>query len=524
MKTSLRFLLFSVILHFVPIAALAHAQLIGSDPAAESVIEDFPQTITLTFSEAVAPLVLRWINPEGNDAEVVASVRDAVVSVPAPEVSASGTYLLSWRVVSDDGHPVGGVLPLHLGAPSTRSETAPTTIGAQIAAASRFGLTAALLLAVGLALHTAFIAREAPSGPRRICGQIAVLGGFGLSAVFLWSHGLDLLGLDPREGLSVAPFYAALTAPLVRTIVMTDIALLLAALALSRTTSLALGQVAMLAFAAWLFAGLSFAGSGHAITAPPATISTTAVMMHGISMVWWMGLLVPLLFDLRHPEAALRLKRFSGPAIVFVALLILSGMWLTWAQSGGNLPHVANTVWGRILVVKLTFVAALLLLAALNRLKLTPALHRGEVAHLSRSIRIEIVLAVGVLFLAALFRLAPPPRALIADAPPISLHIHTDRAMADVRLSPGRAGPVVLQIGFQTGDFDILVPREVAIALTPSDDRLAPIRLRAREGDDGLWLSDEVTLPFGGSWDIAIRILITDFESVVLQETFRLPE
>lgn len=514
-----RTLCLSLLLILSPLAAFGHAQLVTATPGDGSIVEAFPPSVTLTFSEAVAPLVLRWVAPDGSAEEVQGEARDTGLAIPAPQGSARGSYLLSWRVMSGDGHPVGGVLTLHLGAPSLHSAAPPAAAGARLAAAARFGLTLAMLGAIGLALHAAFIARTAAPLGRRRLGLGAALAGLGLAGVFLWSHGLDLLGLAPGEGLSGAPFRAALLAPLARTIALSGLALLLAALALRQPH-----PPRGLALLAWLCAGLSFAGSGHAVTAPPAALSTVAVAVHGLALVWWMGLLPTLLADLRHPEAGLRLRRFSTPALGLVALLVLSGAWLTWAQSGGVLSRLTETGWGQLLLVKLALVMGLLALAGLNRLRLTPALARGRVRPLARSVRAEILLGLGVLLIAALFRLTPPPRTMIEAVPPILAHLHTDRVMADLRLTPGTAGPVVLELAFQTGDFVPLEPREVALALAPADGRLEPLRLPARAGADGIWRTEAAVLPFGGDWVVSVRVLVSDFESVLLRETLTLAE
>src|SRR3546814_16410518 len=55
---------------FQPSPAAAHAQLQATIPAAGSVLPQAPQEVRLTFSEPVAPLVLRWIAPDGREMEI----------------------------------------------------------------------------------------------------------------------------------------------------------------------------------------------------------------------------------------------------------------------------------------------------------------------------------------------------------------------------------------------------------------------------------------------------------------------
>src|SRR3546814_6636171 len=89
----------------------------------------------------------------------------------------------------------------------------------------------------------------------------------------------------------------------------------------------------------------------------------------------------------------------------------------------------------------------------------------GSSRPLVRSITAEIVVALVVVGLASGFRLTPPPRLLATAAPAEAhLHIHQERAMADVTLRPGRAGPNAVEVVLSKGDFSPLQPLEVEIA------------------------------------------------------------
>jgi copper transport protein len=282
----------------------------------------------------------------------------------------------------------------------------------------------------------------------------------------------------------------------------------------------------VLALGAWGLASLSFAVSGHAAVAPPRVAALPAVTLHAAALIFWMGSLVPLLLALRGPEPDPVLRRFSSIAVPMVAVLILSGITLTWLQSGSPVALLGSS-YGIVLGLKLALVAVLLALAARNRLVLTPALAAGQstaAPRLKRAIRAEIALGLAILVLASSFRLTPPPRALIEPAEPLYAHIHTAAAMADIRLTPGRAGPVEVMLGFQTGDFAELVPREVEVVFAQPAAGIEPIRLTALQGGDGLWHAGPVTLPRPGDWDVTLRLLITDFERVTLTDTLTLPD
>src|SRR5215213_5433147 len=100
-------------------AAHAHASLIRSDPADRTVVAQPPPQLTLTFNEPVSPLALRLVRPNGEVVDLKnVTASGATIAAAPPTDLLRGTHLLSWRVISADGHPVGGALTFSVGLPS----------------------------------------------------------------------------------------------------------------------------------------------------------------------------------------------------------------------------------------------------------------------------------------------------------------------------------------------------------------------------------------------------------------------
>ena len=118
-----RLALLSFLLTLAAGPAAAHAQLVAAEPAEGAVLPSAPQTVVLTFDEPVTPLVFRWLGPDGAVRELAARSEGRRVLVPVPPVG-RGSQLLSWRVVSSDGHPVGGACSFAIGASSATAVTA----------------------------------------------------------------------------------------------------------------------------------------------------------------------------------------------------------------------------------------------------------------------------------------------------------------------------------------------------------------------------------------------------------------
>ena len=88
--------------------ALAHASLVSTEPADGSVVAQAPKTVQLHFNESVAPAVVSLIDAAGNARDVTIRAVDQSVVIALPDDLPRGTQIVSYRVVSQDGHPVAG--------------------------------------------------------------------------------------------------------------------------------------------------------------------------------------------------------------------------------------------------------------------------------------------------------------------------------------------------------------------------------------------------------------------------------
>ena len=95
-------------------AAFAHASLVRAEPADGALVAEPPAALRLTFNEPVTPLVIRLIAPDGTTTTPEATTENTTVTVK-PGPLRRGTHVLSWRVISADGHPVGGSLVFSVG-------------------------------------------------------------------------------------------------------------------------------------------------------------------------------------------------------------------------------------------------------------------------------------------------------------------------------------------------------------------------------------------------------------------------
>lgn len=495
--------------------AWAHAALISAEPADGAVVAKAPPQLRLTFSEPVAPLVLKLFRPDGSAVDLTEfQTRDAAVDIVLPEL-AHGTSVLSWRVVSVDGHPVGGSVSFSIGAPSAeRSYGAASNTSRPVLVAiwaARTVLYVGLLAGGGGAFFLTWMATGSRAGAGAV--RVFLIAGLVAAPLALGLQGVDALGVELRGLLDGRSWAAGLGTSYANTIFMAILALAAGIAA----TGKADGRLSKAAGAAALIGtGLALALSGHASAAQPQWLTRPAVFVHAAAAAFWLGALVPMAAALRSPDAGARraLGGFSRSIVYLLALLAAAGVALALVQVVEP-EALGGTEYGRILLMKLCFVLVLLGLAALNRWRFTaPALAGDAVAarNLRRSIKVEIVVAAAILAAAALWRFTPPPRVLIAEAAtPAYVHLHSASVMADVSVLPGRIGPVVVTIFPMGADFSPLDAREVTLVLSKPDAGLEPLRRTAAKAD-GAWRVADLQIPLPGVWQVRVDVLISDFE------------
>lgn len=508
--------------------AHGHAALLESEPADGMVLSSAPSAATLSFNEPVGPLAFKLVVPDGSTLEPgpVESLNDRV-RIALPASTAHGTYLLSWRVVSADGHPVGGVLSYALGeaGPIVNTQAAEPNIPRDTAIwASRLLLYLCLIAGTGAALFRA----TAPGAPRQDWVRRVIPAGVVLLLISLALQGLDALDA-PWQSLARADTWrAAFDTRYAGTLGFAALALA-AAYRTQDSHRPWVQRTAALASAVLL--GVALANSGHASTAPPQWLSQPAVALHIITVTLWLGALIPLARLLRANTDTLpaALARFSRWITSVVGLLVLSGATLVWLQLDA-VSDLWRTPYGLVLSAKLALVAALLLLAAVNRFRYTRPVLAGDAPArqgLLRVIGLEIVVAVCILGLVSLWRFTPPPRSVhaaqtgvSAQAPaPIQTMISGPQAHASLRYQPGGQNlPGALLIDLTAIPADTaLAAQAVTVTLSNPASGIEALDRDATRAADGSWRATLPPLPRIDGWQVRLDIRVDDFDQVTLE-------
>lgn len=297
--------------------------------------------------------------------------------------------------------------------------------GARILVAA--GVHAAALLAIGsrLFLHAFPALGAAEAGRTARAGAFAAAIGIGL-VLLQWPLQSGYLGGGSLQA-AVDPALLALVYGSPQgdrmLLAVTGMSLLLASMAGRHGATAWPGRLIGVAGISLLL--LAFVQVGHT-RGEPRGVLAALLCLHLLAVAFWMAALAPLFRLASATDAAQAgavLTRFGRIGMLLVPLLLAAGLGLAWLLLG-SAEALLTTAYGQLLLGKLGLVAALLSLAALNKLRLVPALARGD-APARRRLRLSIVaeallMAAILLWTAALTTLASP-RDPFADAPP-SLH------------------------------------------------------------------------------------------------------
>jgi copper transport protein len=501
-------------------AAFAHASLTATEPADGSVVATAPGIIRLIFNEPVSPTSLKLTRPDRDSLvlEDIVTNGNTLEIKPPPDLS-TGTHLLSWRVVSEDGHPIGGSLIFSIGQAGGAPPDTAADAGWPVWAGLWIGKVA-LYLGIFIGVGGVFAIFWFVGGDMQARRLSAIALGTGAAGalVSLGFQGLDAVGESMSFLLAPATWGAGLKTSLGPTIIFVCVGFAFAGLALLSGKG---REAKWMALSAVLTTAFSLSLSGHASAAPPQWIMRPAVFLHVAAITIWAGALVPLMLQFKagRAEAVGSLHRFSVFIPLAVITLVLAGGVLAFVQVGTP-TALFTTAYGTVFLIKLGLLLLLFVLAAANRWWLTQRSRRGEPTAISLLVRLiaaETVVMLLIFGVAAAWRFTPPPRSIISQVQrDLVVHLENAEAAAEVAVKQGASGAVALAIKITKADGQSLDPVEVTAVLANPQAGVELIRRNAQKTEEG-WSVPDLVLPLQGKWKLRLDVLITDFDITRLE-------
>ena len=527
--------------------ASAHATLVSTDPAEGSVLASTPDVVTFTFDEPVSlpGKAVQVFDATGEPVDSDSTARDAVITTDLPESLDDGSYVIVWRAISADGHPIAGSLTFAIGAPSAQvaAPRVPDADPAQVRtvlsvfqALSYVGL----LLAAGLVLFWAWAVRDvrldtavrdrvlklawSATGVALVAG-VAIVP---LTGAYQQGLPLDQLGDSAAVDLSLIGDDLLVLALQAVGLVA---ALVLVVRASVTSRRLAVGAAAV--------AALSPAVVGHSRAIEPVWLMVTTDLLHLAAGATWFGGLVGLVLVLRplagrERDAALVLARFSGVAAGLLGLLAVTGTLMGWRILGGWAP-LFDTTYGRLLLIKVGIAALVALAAGFNRWRVLPAAtgagvsgheaRRGAVLRVRTVVRVEAGLLVVLLGVTGFLtnqspREGPTNRAPVASRVSVGVLEEESGTKVLATMTPRTTGPntITVQVQDQFGE-PLTGYAEPSVSVSSADQGVDLGEQPVVPADAGTYVVETV-VPAPGTWVVQVSLRTSEFDNPVTTVEF----
>lgn len=525
----------------LPAPAQAHAATVATTPAAGTVVGVSPTAVTVTFSEPVTivPGRIQVLAPDGERISNEPRAIGNVLEIPVRRAERPlGTYLVSFRIVSADSHPVAGGFTFSVGAPSTppvasAADAVHPSVTVAVAAGRYLGY-AGLVLAIGPALLLTLLwPRQVPRrGAIRLVG--AGLGLIAASAVAaIWLQAPYGSG-RPAYDVTAAQLTDVLTSGfggwmVLRLAAVAGLALLLPPMLRGQGGRVRGGRVRRWTLAAVAPAGLAtWPLTGHAAASPLPPVGIVADIVHIAAMSVWLGGLVVLavvLLRRAHPRTlGVILPVWSRWAAISVVWLVGAGLVQAVSEVGAP-SALVGTAYGRVLLAKAGLLVAVLAAAAYaRRLVQRRAVPVDGEHRLRRTVGLEVTATALVLALSAVLVQVTPARSAAAavtaaDAKGASGTLTSPLYTLQYDIYPGQIGENnTVHAALYTAQGAPLPAAEWQVTTVLPEKGIEPVTLPMLDVPPNHAIG-ALTFPVPGTWEVRFTVRTTEVDQATVRTT-----
>lgn len=501
----------------------AHAMLISSNPTDQARLDRAPQQVVLEFNEDVSAGLgaVRVLAANGSRVDDgVPVVSDGVITTTLRSGLGDGAYVVAWRVLSADSHPIHGALTFTVGDVRAADDEAVAALvgdgddtGYEVLGTivRGFGYLGALL-AAGLSVFLV-LAHDGGAEARTLRRLARASAGLAVVGV--------LVALPVRAALATGAGISSVTEPGVARQVLGD--------GVGWSTVLVVVGMIGLVFdrgtrrAVTLGAGAvgvgAFALAGHASTTEPVWLAMTSTGAHAVAGAIWFGGLVGLGWVLharrtQYASAGPVVARFSGIAATAVVGVAIAGTIIGW-QEVRSLHGLTSTSYGRLLLAKVAIVACVVTIGGWNRFRLVPAMQRAPKAagsRLRRTVRTEAGLLLAAVGLTAVLVNVTPARADAGAGSVFSATIELGDDTVDLVVDPARAGTNAVHLYLLDEAGRLQAPESLTLRFSLPAADVGPIEREPFAAGPGHWTVDTNDLSIAGTWTIEVVVRTSKFD------------
>lgn len=500
-------------LTFIPGIASAHAILESSSPEASALLASSPKEIRLDFDEQVEDTLgdIRVYDSEQREVSIGKTVRSAsdvsIVSAEIPMLK-NGVYVVVWRVVSADGHPVTGAFPFEIGTKSTgtsaalleevlnRTETT-SPLGNPMSTLRLLGFLGLILLigCVSLLWRSPLLGNARVRKTLRYSSVFIAVSSLGLllmqgpyTAGKSWGSLFDsvLIGDVMQTRLGLALFIRAICAFAWGLIALTVSA------SVSRRWRIGVISTAVVTIA-------TYAASGHQSAGTLPGIFVPLDMIHLAAISTWVGALLALAVISKVNNVENEAKRFSLMATWSMPVVVVTGV-VQGLHLLGGISTITETNFGKLLLLKTLLVGAVVVFGSKARAKL----QAGSFSSIAKIIRWESTLVVLVLAVTSLM-VAQSPNAKPAVPISYSATKVQNNIVAELSVVPAVVGTAEVHVILTPPGGSLTPVKSVTVQFDLPSKSIPAVPVSMTEIGPNHWIGI-VQFPFSGAWNMNTRV------------------
>jgi copper transport protein len=444
----------------LPLAVLAHAHLRRSAPSARARVTTPPTAIRLWFTERPELGFTRVQLRAADSTEIALGATTRLsddpmgVAIAIPTPLTPGSYTVLWRTAAADGHATSGSFtfdvvgaePAAIAMDTARPPIASHTLvrvdsteqmpSINASAATRWLEFMAMLAVIGVVVFQLIVL---PRAERAMAGVLPAQTRLEIadstrklaqSALILLAitalsrlYGETSAVLGPDRPINRAALGTVLGTSWGRGWLIGIVGVMVTAVGIMLVRRVNIGAGWVVAALGALAIGASPALTGHASATNPVALAIVADVGHVYAACAWVGTLLTVLFAAMPlvraqrsmegigsgPLVASLVRAFHPVALACAAIVVVSGLISAWLR----LPTVGSlwsSPYGKILILKLAFVAIVLVLGFRNWRRVLPTLGDDPAARrITRTAGAELTIAALVLAVTAVLVSTSPP-------------------------------------------------------------------------------------------------------------------
>ncbi|CRK83245.1 FixH family protein [Neobacillus massiliamazoniensis] len=525
-----------LILFSFPPLIYAHAYIIKSNPYNNEVLKQSPQKVSIQFNETIQSVnnSIQIYDEKGNRVDQknggINPKNSTILECGLNHNLPNSAYRIQWKVISNDGHPVQGVISFQIG-PGNKAKDGTTV------SQKSNGYTPLLDLIIirwiqyfSNACYVGILFFYLLIMPNELAQNEFVKTRFLriINFSFLFLLFSILLNLPLMASIELTTSWSnVLNVQTLMDMVRNT--------ALGKIWILQVDDLFFLSIFTYLlnakkfnkplFPWISFifgigllltkALTGHSFSRPNPTLPIGMDFLHLLAASIWIGSLVGIIafFSLSKMMETKNLyfeilRRFSKWGTVIVLVLTTTGVFGAFLNIP-NLSSLVYTDYGNTLLGKVILLVVMIIIAAINFLKGKRKKEKG----LSTSLWSELITGMIVLLLSVI--LTNLPTAMASPGPENVTKIVEHAGSITLNITPNAIGENTLQVSLKDQNGQAMSNIEqVTLTLTSMERGMGDDTITLHKGTDGIYKAKGMDLNMAGRWNVHVHVLTKELNTI----------